>query len=383
MIDDKVFREKVTSLKIKYLYEQTVQIIAFNVILISLVNFMLWPKLTAHDLLFSWSVISILTIIRYFQAKRVVRHRLWEKPSYAKKLIYTFMVLAFIAGSLWAIIFLVYARRLDIVGDFFMLLMLGGIAASTLVPHSSVIRAYLSHTLPMLIPPIIFFAVQFSWENMMVAAVCTLYLMVLITTLYRSNRITSHSICLQIEKDRLISTLSEKNKRINALLQVDELTQIPNRRFLFETLGKELHRAQRENANITLFMIDIDCFKSYNDNYGHVKGDKVLYDMAQILKHTLQRSGDFIARYGGEEFVAILPSSDKKSAAQMAERILQNTTEENIEHKYSTVKPYLTVSIGCFTIKAKDVGSADELITKADNALYEAKRQGRNRYIQS
>lgn len=122
-------------------------------------------------------------------------------------------------------------------------------------------------------------------------------------------------------------------------------------------------------------MIDIDNFKEYNDIYGHENGDTVLFKVANKIMNTLPRRTDFIARYGGEEMVAILPYTSKENAIFVAEKILQGILDLNIEHSHSSFDGILTVSIGLASI---DTG-VDDILAHADQALYKAKDNGRNR----
>jgi diguanylate cyclase (GGDEF)-like protein len=126
-------------------------------------------------------------------------------------------------------------------------------------------------------------------------------------------------------------------------------------------------------------MADIDFFKDYNDHYGHLEGDTCLKKVAGALKRVLKRSGDFLARYGGEEFVALLPDTDSQGACLVAEAMLYNVKALSMPHDYSSVSERVTVSFGLSTIVPLIDVKSSTLIKAADDALYEAKKQGRNR----
>ncbi len=170
--------------------------------------------------------------------------------------------------------------------------------------------------------------------------------------------------------------LEESNKQLLQLSLFDSLTGIPNRRAYNERFSSEINAAKRSGNTLCLLIIDIDNFKQYNDIYGHEKGDKILYRVAQLISNTLLRKTDFVARYGGEEMIVLLPYTPPEIATLMARKILQCVIDENIEHTYSSHNKLLTVSIG---ISSTDTGS-DELFEHADKALYLAKRNGRNRF---
>jgi diguanylate cyclase (GGDEF)-like protein len=127
-------------------------------------------------------------------------------------------------------------------------------------------------------------------------------------------------------------------------------------------------------------MIDIDYFKKYNDAYGHDAGDDCLREVASALSQCVIRDGDFVARYGGEEFAAVLPNTDKDGAQVVAEKMLEKVRGLNIPHKTSDIAGYVTVSIGGTTGAINHYHHGSEYIKSADKALYESKKNGRNRY---
>ena len=167
--------------------------------------------------------------------------------------------------------------------------------------------------------------------------------------------------------------LEEANRRLEELSFVDGLTEIANRRQFEQILDLEWRRAVRSGSPLSVILADIDNFKKFNDTNGHQIGDRCLRDVATLLDSIVQRAGDQVARYGGEEFAAILPETDAEGAASIAERMRQAV--EGLETDGGRV----TVSFGVATIIAKDRSSADALIAAADSALYDAKREGRNR----
>lgn len=176
-------------------------------------------------------------------------------------------------------------------------------------------------------------------------------------------------------------TIEQQKQSLRTLSLLDGLTGIPNRRALDETLAHELHIAMRHKWPVSLLMIDIDYFKAYNDNYGHIAGDAALKKVAQILAKELPRSTDFVARYGGEEFVCILPDTSLNGAVNVGHSLLEQIRATNIEHRHNPDQPYLTISIGVATSNIDDTPEASSLQKFADHALYAAKQQGRNRVV--
>jgi len=161
---------------------------------------------------------------------------------------------------------------------------------------------------------------------------------------------------------------------------IDQLTGIYNRRYLDGSLKKIISLHSRTGGNLSVLMIDIDHFKKYNDTYGHEAGDGCLRAVVHALSQCVSRDEDFIARYGGEEFALVLPNTDKNGAQMIAEKLLEKIRECNIPHKASDAADYVTISIGGTTGSVKHSQSPQDYIKAADKALYESKKNGRNRY---
>lgn len=186
---------------------------------------------------------------------------------------------------------------------------------------------------------------------------------------------------LEITRHRVKNHLELKRQRdllVNISL-TDVLTGIPNRRRFDELLELEWKRAVRSGAMLSLLMIDIDCFKQYNDTYGHVSGDECLKKIARTLCQTLKRPFDLMARYGGEEFGCVLPETDAAGAVHVAEVLREKVESLNIPHDCSQVAPYVTVSVGVASMVPSLSMSFITLVEEADAALYKAKTGGRNR----
>jgi diguanylate cyclase (GGDEF)-like protein len=174
--------------------------------------------------------------------------------------------------------------------------------------------------------------------------------------------------------------LEEVNRRLDRLTMKDGLTGISNRRHLDELLPRIVAEASRDRAPLSILMLDIDCFKNYNDHYGHLKGDEVLKSVANLLAKWASRATDLVARYGGEEFIVLLPHTDEAGAEKMAQNILQSIRDLHISHETSFVEPILTISIGLVSLIPEPGQDPTSLVERADKALYQAKADGRNCY---
>lgn len=173
--------------------------------------------------------------------------------------------------------------------------------------------------------------------------------------------------------------LGEANQKLQTLSSRDGLTGIANRRQLDLVLNSEWQRARRQGALFSLVLIDIDYFKLYNDTYGHQAGDDCLRQVAGVLSAALKRPGDLIGRYGGEEFLVLLPETDERGARYIAEALRASVNALGIVHESSKIGKHVTVSVGAATVKASPVEKLTDLIDAADQALYRAKENGRNR----
>lgn len=173
-------------------------------------------------------------------------------------------------------------------------------------------------------------------------------------------------------------TLQEANELLEELATLDGLTQIANRRYFDEYLSKEWLRLLREQEPLSLVFADIDCFKLYNDNYGHLAGDDCLRQVAKAMSCSARRPADLVARYGGEEFAIILPGTPLAGGIRVAKLVQQKIADLQLEHPASKVSDYVTVSMGVACIIPQADFSLETLIAQADKALYQAKKEGRN-----
>ena len=178
---------------------------------------------------------------------------------------------------------------------------------------------------------------------------------------------------------RAEAALQKANQQLQQLATRDGLTQIANRRRLDAWISKEWRRLIREKAPLSVIMCDIDHFKRYNDTYGHQAGDDCLKRVAKAIAHTARRASDLAARYGGEEFLVALPNTTVDGAVQVAREIQEAVQELKLPHTNSPVSPFVTLSMGLAATVPDSAQTHGQLIAAADQALYEAKKTGRNR----
>jgi two-component system cell cycle response regulator len=180
-----------------------------------------------------------------------------------------------------------------------------------------------------------------------------------------------------LEKQRQL----EKSKRtLEGLALKDGLTGLYNRRHFSEQLAREWNRARREHLPLSLFMIDIDHFKRFNDTYGHLAGDQCIKLVADTIKRCFARGSDLVARYGGEEFVALAAGVDRRQARERAE-LLREAIRELTGERNGRSAQLVTVSVGLATMTPDERLVPEDMLEAADRALYQAKRQGRDRVV--
>lgn len=207
---------------------------------------------------------------------------------------------------------------------------------------------------------------------------------------------TVHSLSARLDKlqqeiamrraaeERLHESLVElerAKKQLEQLATSDSLTGIPNRRSIDDALQREWLKAMRASEPLAVMMIDIDHFKNYNDFYGHQAGDICLKQVANAIRASLRRPTDYVGRYGGEEFLILLSHTDWEKAKKMAEKIFEAVRHLNIPHHASPTAEIVTISAGVNVVIPRPNLSISSLIHQADEALYQAKHDGRNQFV--
>lgn len=201
-------------------------------------------------------------------------------------------------------------------------------------------------------------------------------------------RLRYHSVAYlsQIQRDEAYRALHksqeellEMNRELQRLTNVDGLTGLSNRRYFDEYFATEWRQAVREGTPISVLVIDVDHFKQYNDNYGHLAGDEVLKSVAQAVQATFRRPRDLAVRLGGEEFAVVLPQTPASDAIGLANKTVQAVAALGVPHRASSAAGHVTISVGAATCVPTLDKQPLSLVETADKAMYEAKQAGRNR----
>ena len=264
-----------------------------------------------------------------------------------------------------------------------------GLLMLTFVFGNLLLRVPFWYAMGWTVPVFVLYAVFYNVLQFGSHPAVLMYYSILVFVVGVASLIANYEADIQTRRDylRQIVLTHEKEKSERARQEfyrvsvVDGLTDLYNRRHFDEALAQAWRNAYEEKAPISLLFIDVDCFKLYNDNYGHQKGDQCLRLLANILQTLKRRPGDIVARYGGEEFVVLLPGMRGEGALEFAEKIRKKVSGLKLAHLASTVSHYVTVSIGVSNIVPQPGMDARILVERADQALYRAKESGRNRVM--
>ena len=169
------------------------------------------------------------------------------------------------------------------------------------------------------------------------------------------------------------------NQELQRMMRIDMLTGLYNKQYLNEQIKVLMAISRRNEMPLSVLVIDIDYFKNYNDCYGHIQGDRCLVRVAESINNSVLRDSDNVFRFGGEEFVVLLHNVNSDDALIVGQRIVDNVLKTGIEHTGSQINNFITVSVGLFTYDGRKEMTTNSVIRMADEALYKAKNEGRNR----
>ena len=206
-------------------------------------------------------------------------------------------------------------------------------------------------------------------------------LLLRVESLLRTRQQSQQLSALLAQQQLLEQQLLADNQILQAMAAQDGLTGIPNRRAFDDKLAYEWKLSRRESTPLVVVLCDVDYFKAYNDTYGHVLGDQCLRAIAGVLDAVIRRPADMASRYGGEEFALVLPHTDAVGALHIVNRIRTTLQNLAIAHQTSPVQPYVSLSFGLAQVTPAPGIEPEQLLQAADQALYQAKAQGRDRAV--
>ena len=352
-----------------------------------------WQYLPLSITLLWAAAFTILLLLRSLQMSNALVERLYQTRP--RRVYWQLIMGTAVTGAIWSAIYIYAASRVPISVQYMLLLIIVMITAFS-VGYSVVIREYFIVYVFASLWPIAWWSLVHYWDqsyNLLIGLLMLAFCALLVSVsdqVYKSFR---NMIALNWERETmaqelgdLTTSLRDRNRQLRDarrqltdLANVDELTGLGNRRLINKVLRDEINRARRSSTSLAVILLDVDYFKNYNDNYGHPAGDAVLKRLADLMQRATSRAGEIVGRYGGEEFILVLPGATVQSAVRTAERLKDLVNSEGIAHEKSKIGGIITVSQGVVSMMPGTELTAADIIKRADNALYKAKHEGRNR----
>jgi len=408
--------EKVTTArKIEILYRHgniaVIGMLTLSILAAAFVYFFIWPAGKSAEILIIWLTMFLLVSLMRLYGFKLYRGNkgIHEQSRYW---FYAFICGIVLSGSLWGIFFLYLVGFIETEHTNFILFFMVGLVSAAVATYATSLLAFFVTSLTVIGPVVIYFILQDDSLTNFMGYMLIIYLLYLTIIARRLNKTLEEFLAHEFNVSRLerekqyaamlnreleeeilkrIDTegkLKEEITKAEALADKlvtisskDGLTGMNNRRRFDEYLENEWNRSARTKTPLSLIMCDIDFYKAYNDTYGHLAGDDSLKRVASTLEHYTRRAGDMAARYGGEEFIILLPDTDADKALHIAEQIRAGVEDLRVLHKSSQINNYLTISMGVATVIPSREQKSSTLINLADEALYRAKNNGRNRVI--
>jgi diguanylate cyclase (GGDEF)-like protein len=354
--------------------------------------FLFWQYLPLSVTLLWAAGFFILLLLRSLQmSNALVERRYQNKP---RHVYWQLLAGTALTGAIWAAVYIYAASRVPITVQYMFLLVIVMITAFSL-GYSVIIREYFVVYVFASLWPIAWWSLVHYWEqsyNLLIGFLLLAFCAVLVSVSDRVYKSFRKMISLNWERETmaqelgdLTTSLRDRNRQLRDarrqltdLANIDELTGLGNRRLVNKVLQDEINRARRGNASLAVILLDVDFFKDYNDTYGHPAGDLVLKRLADLMERSTARAGEVVGRYGGEEFILVLPGASIHSALRTAERLKELVAAEGIPHEKSDIGGVITVSQGVVSVMPDADLTAEDIIKRADNALYQSKHSGRN-----
>jgi len=374
--------QRVHAEQVKVVFGQTMTAAIGNPLAGLLLMWMLWD-LVGHGTLLVWCSALAVTSAARAGANVFFRRRDDDTAMLGWGRLYTLM--AFLQGSVWAFAWLRFIPAGDPIQLVIATTWMMGLSASAVSAYSVNLVAMLAFFFPVVLPGTIHLFVIGGKLGVSLGMALSLYTIIVIRAVVPVNRSMIDSIRLNFELEAEIDERKKAEQRLIEISKLDGLTGLANRNHFDTVLEEEFRRAKRAEYPISLILMDLDYFKAYNDTYGHPAGDTCLQRVSATIGRAAKRPGDVAARYGGEELALVLPGANADNAAAVAESIRADIEGLGIPHGASDVAEVavVTTSSGVATIVPDRSAEPAMLVQLADEALYRAKREGRNRVVRS
>lgn len=376
-MDNDVFQEKLGYQLLDSFVKQTPIVISGHVIVASINIVLFWGAISNAFVLGWASFLVFIGLSRWVMKIQYQRHWRRRSPGFWRGL---FAVSSMSLGVIWCVwsLYVGSAIGFDGVGLSILVITVAGLASGAVASTSSSLVSYGLFAAPILLPMSVWLLLLDQTEVRGIGVLMVVFFIITLRQVLRINSVLKQSITNGLELEESKEQTELLAKELYKQSTIDVLTSVTNRRGFNESLSSEWQRAKRSRMPLTLLMIDVDCFKPFNDNLGHPAGDECLQRIAAALRSVVKRAGETIARYGGEEFAVLLPNTTPQEGVEVAEKIRTGVFDLNIAHPASDVADWVTVSTGVHCVYPGEDEDSQMLIELADQALYEAKAAGRN-----
>lgn len=376
-MDDSAFQEKLGYRLLDSLAQQTPIVLAGHLMVAAISVGLFWSKVSLSFLL-GWVAFVLFTVFSRWMLKNRYQ-RQWQRlsPDRWRAL---FAVTSIMLGGIWCTWVLYVGSAIEFGGAGLSILAItaAGLVSGAVASTSSSLLSYLLFTVPTLLPLSVVLMLHDQPEIQGVGVLMVLFFIITFRQVLQIHSVLKQSITNGLELEKSKEQTERLAKELYRQSTMDALTSVTNRRGFNEALDSEWMRAKRSSTPLTLLMIDVDCFKAFNDSLGHLAGDECLQRIAANLRYRVKRAGETIARYGGEEFAVLLPNTTAEAGVGIAETIRESILTLNVPHPASSVADRVTVSAGVFCVSPDQMEDSRMLIERADQALYQAKADGRN-----
>ena len=370
---------------VEMLYSQASNAYTASIVAGVLVGALYW-NLASRAVIVGWGVAYLAMIaIRHLLGVRY-RMRLQtidQSPAWLRY----FRSPVFVCGALWGAFGVYLASHGDAYHLAALLLTLGALVSGAVTAYSIVISVFLAFCVPAMMPVGLYLISQGTYSQVALGLLVLAWMYFMYQGARRFRTFALESLGYQFENTALVRNLAEERDkaeelaiRLKALSSLDSLTGIANRRQFDDEMQAAFARASRDGNEVALILCDLDCFKLYNDTYGHPQGDECLRRAAALLAEHASRESAVAARFGGEEFAVVIPKTDRGAALALAMKIRAALEALGLPHESSKVGgKVVTGSFGVSSVVPGDGATIARLIECADQALYDAKGAGRNR----
>lgn len=363
---------------IRLLLQGSQKAIPFNIVLATLLALNLFYSSAPLLLITIWLFcIIMVSILRSIFCKRVINKGIDSKNF--KPTLLKFTIFTLFMGIVWGACYLIFLPYIDNLQEFIIILVLGGMCAGAIASLSVYMPAYLAYILPMFLPVITYNYSLFNPDRAVLATMFLLFIFMLIISAKINKNLLHENFQLSYDKELLIDKLKD-------MTRTDVLTGLYNRRYFETSFPQLMNRAKRNKYFLTLISIDIDNFKLVNDTLGHPSGDRLLIGFALLLNKAFKRATDSVFRLGGDEFSVIIENQDLQETINVCEDINYQFKSDILNHgeylqNKLTQEHSISLSMGVVHVSFDYQIESDNLIKKADQALYQAKNEGKNKII--